>query len=327
MKNPYKAFIPYRMNTALDITRRLLLLTDGISVSPFEERLREQAAPAPAPHQWRAVGLGAVADGMFAVPNAKTITFSVSFGERVLPSKVRDRELTERLAKFTELEGRKPSKKEFAELREDVEHTLLPRAFVKWSSLQATFTDETLFIWTSSHKKADEAASVLVAMIDRELYESIPFAKVTMRGRMAAVLTSIAKGDVLDFEPGRSAVLKGLDEVKRTIRIKDRDILSDEIQSLLKNYEVTTLHIKDSDTCSYVVNENLVFKGLEDEGIADFDKEESHSVCWLATSNAMRHLDAILKQVGEAEITWGENSKASAPAQKPTTPDDDDDEL
>jgi DNA recombination-dependent growth factor C len=309
-KNPFKAAIPFRLNTAQRITEKLLDSVDELSVTQLEQILRDHACPEPMPSQWRTIGLTAVSEGMFAITLGDSVTLAVEIAERVLPSKVRDQELNTRIEKFVQLEGRKPGKKEFAELREDVEHTLLPRAFVKRSAVLATFTKDTVFLWTSSHKKADDAVAMLCRVLSDAQGVTLGIAKVTMRGSMRATLTAIAKGGE-ELQPGRAAVLQGTGEEKRTIRVKDRDIQSSEIQALLdQGYEVTALAVHcEADEFDFDINEHLTFSKLTTDFSSLMEKGDEgdsfRSVGWLMIRMVQHQLDALLALVGEMEIKWG----------------------
>ena len=78
---------------------------------------------------WSTVGLVPVTDEgfIFHSLDGMGLLFCVQFNERILPAKVRDEHFRKTLDAIEQREGRKPTKKEYAELRDEAERDLLPQ--------------------------------------------------------------------------------------------------------------------------------------------------------------------------------------------------------
>jgi recombination associated protein RdgC len=83
---------------------------------------------------------------------------------KVLPGAVVKEEVAERIAKIEEERGRKPGKKEKAEITENARHELLTQAFTKKSAAVIWIDPKArlLIVEASSQNKADETITTLV---------------------------------------------------------------------------------------------------------------------------------------------------------------------
>jgi recombination associated protein RdgC len=259
--SPFKAFIPFTCNYA---------------VAP---NLPDHRVVDPSPSTWRSIGLTSV------IPGEDDLRVNVEVGnllmvqinERILPGKVRDEELKKRVAKLEAAEGRKVSKKEYAELRDQTEFDLLPRAFIRRSNIPVFFCKHSrmgaqwMLVFTSSAKKAGDVVAFLESVFD-DGWLPMP---VSTQGSVQSVLTQIVTGDHYgtqedQWSPGRSAMLKASD--KRTVRVKDAAVSSERILGLIKDgYEVTELQIDHGDESqhTFIVNTNLTFKRVDPGHIKD----------------------------------------------------------
>jgi len=103
--------------------------------------------------------------------------------ERLLPSVVVNEELSARLKKVAEKEGRRIGAKERKRLKDDVISELLPRAFIRPSRLSAYLDAEQgwLVVDTASRKAAEDAVSQLREAIGR--FPAVPAAITPRSGR------------------------------------------------------------------------------------------------------------------------------------------------
>lgn len=232
MSNPFRSFIPYTLAHAPDLNR-------------IDEEAH--AALDPAAGNWRNVGLSTsvLKQGGMSLPldGAGTL-IEVQFNERILPGKVRDEELAKRVAKLEQQQGHKVSKKDYAQLRDQVEFDLLPRAFIRRTSVPVLFRSIVtphMLVCTSSQKRADDVCAIVRGVFG----ETIAPWKLETNRALEAVLTTLAQAQGMDddrFMPADAAVLKGSN--KKTIRIKDKDMGDSDLESLLsEDYEVTELRI------------------------------------------------------------------------------------
>lgn len=240
-----------------------------------------------------------------------SVTYCVQFNDRILPAKVRDEHLDKKVAELADREGRKPGKREYAELREQVEALLLPQAFIRRSLVHVSITDDLMLIWTSSFKKADEVVALLMALVENSASEALFVTTISTRSPLSVVLTDIASDTLVHevLEKTDSAVLKS-DDDSRTIRVKDRDIDAGEVQGLLDaGYIAHELGLKMANDASFSLTEKLAFKKLKVDGTADID-DAADAAIWLSIASVTRALGYVI------EIAGGEMSINSSSSTK-----------
>lgn len=315
--NPYKAFIPYTIHPAVCSAPALRM------VDPITPHLSID----PSGGAWRTIGLvkGIEGDLVHDLDNAGHVV-TVQFNERILPGKVRDEKVSQRKAKLEEMEGRKLTKKEYAELREEIELDLLPKAFIRRTQVPVFFTHpDLMFVCTSSQKRADDTVSFLCSLFDH----LAPVKMSVVRG-IPECLTTLAKGNWTEedgdrwFEAATSAVLKG--DEKRTVRIKDRDIGGAEVQDLLKttNYQVTEIGINAYDgsnsepeaqgdqLLSFTLNDNLTFKRCTLPDVkASQHKDDAHGFAWISLRTYRMVLADVLHHLGGRQQHPVDNDSAN----------------
>lgn len=264
--NPFKSFIPYLVNTAR---------SDG-----YEQ---EHAATDPSGGEWRRLGLVPAIKGeelIIDLDGAGKV-MAVQFNERILPGKVRDEKLQAEAARLEALQGRKVGKKEYAQLREQVEFDLLPKAFIRRTVVPVLFYKhdmgtQIMLVCTSSQKRADDAVGVLLGVFGIDM---MPW-KIETESSVSGVLTTLATNG--QFHPEieespdhfavlNSAVIKGAD--KQTIRIKDKPVESQDVQDLLAGegqvvHELALAWCDDNPGAeepdlTFVATSNLAFKRAE----------------------------------------------------------------
>lgn len=299
--NPYKNFIPYLVSSDAK--------TDDLDLDLHRSK-------EPSGGQWRSIGLinALPGEGLLVDMDGGKM-MCVQFNERILPGKVRDEHLGKRVAKLEQMEGRKLSKKEYAQLREQVEFDLLPRAFVRRTNVPVIFTETNwsdssllMMICTASQKRADDVVALLTAVFG----ETLKPWKIEMGRPIPGSLTTLACDGFLfnehtqeecSFYPTDAAVLKG--SGKKTIRIKDKDIQEHDVQTLLKqSYAVTELALRygedeDSPMLTFTVNDNFVFKrvALPDVQLTPL-KEDAFGFALLCAQTYVRMIREIIAAFG-----------------------------
>lgn len=264
--NPYKSFIPFIINFAK---------------GPDDMSEIACVASDPSGGQWSACGIVQPFKGeepyVIDLQGAGRLMV-VQFNERILPGKVRDEVLTKKVEKLQNEIGRSVSKKEYAQLRDEVEFDLLPKAFIRRSRVPVLFTklgrdDRAMLICTSSQRRADECLGVLTAFFGDKWQAS----RLQCREPGLSMLTELAEDGQWDteegkFEAGMNAVLKG--EEKRTIRVKDKDVSDSDVQQFLREgYSATELGVTyyensiEDETLACTITEQLVFKGVTLPGV------------------------------------------------------------
>lgn len=121
--NPFKAFIAY-----------------AIANIPDEYDPEALSSQDPSGGQWSTMGfiepLPGLGESMVAMPSS--MLFAIQFNDRMLPAKVRDERVKAMVARLEAQQGRKVGKREYAEIREQVEFEMLPQAFIKRTVVYAS---------------------------------------------------------------------------------------------------------------------------------------------------------------------------------------------
>lgn len=266
--NPFKAFVPFIIDADYDH------IDDPSALRATD----------PSGGQWRAFGLvePIKGEGLMVDLNGSGDLLAVQFNERILPGKVRDEALIKKVAKLEADEGRKVSKKEYAQLRDQVEFDLLPKAFIRRTVVPVILSKQYLIICTSSSKRVDDCLGVLAAALDTKINA------IQVQDDLKGQFRSLPLGDwwgmnedgmVAPFGATDNAVLKG--ENKKAIHIKDKPLEDGDAQEIIRlaEYDVCELGVAYGDKwdsepeMTFTVNTSLVFKRIETVGIKTSGKE------------------------------------------------------
>lgn len=275
--NPFKAFIPFLINADYDYT-------DDAALRAVD----------PSGGQWRTVGLiePLKGEGLMVDLNGSGNLMAVQFNERILPGKVRDEMLGNKVAEIERQNGRKVSKKEYAQLRDAVEFALLPKAFIRRTVVPVIITGRFALICTSSAKRADDCISILAPGING-VFSSVQ-TKASLPGQFRTLVFDEwgmdEDGMVAPFWATDYAVLKG--EGKKVIRIKDKPLDEHDMRDLIKlaEYNVMELGIaygddQDEPELTFTVSASMIFKGIVTPGIKmggkDYDGHAHATHCAL----------------------------------------------
>ncbi|EFY9910461.1 recombination-associated protein RdgC [Shigella dysenteriae] len=181
--------------------------------------------------------------------------------EKILPSQVLKEELQKKILKLEEEQDRKLKKTEKDSLKDEVLHSLLPRAFTR-KSLAKILIDRSnhlVFVEASSAKKAEDQLALL-----RRSLGSLPVIPFTPREPLEITMTEWFKnGFPAGFTAGEDATLKGLLDNGGAVRCNKVDLQSDEIMSHIEAGKVaTTVAINWMDRASFRVNDDMSIKAL-----------------------------------------------------------------
>ncbi|HCS7326614.1 TPA: recombination-associated protein RdgC [Escherichia coli] len=181
--------------------------------------------------------------------------------EKILPSQVLKEELQKKILKLEEEQDRKLKKTEKDSLKDEVLHSLLPRAFTR-KSLAKILIDRSnhlAFVEASSAKKAEDQLALL-----RKSLGSLPVIPFTPREPLEITMTEWFKnGFPAGFTAGEDATLKGLLDNGGAVRCNKVDLQSDEIMSHIEAGKVaTTVAINWMDRASFRVNDDMSIKAL-----------------------------------------------------------------
>ncbi|WP_089592198.1 recombination-associated protein RdgC [Escherichia coli] len=181
--------------------------------------------------------------------------------EKILPSQVLKEELQKKILTLEEEQDRKLKKTEKDSLKDEVLHSLLPRAFTR-KSLAKILIDRRnhlVFVEASSAKKAEDQLALL-----RKSLGSLPVIPFTPREPLEITMTEWFKnGFPAGFTAGEDAKLKGLLDNGGAVRCNKVDLQSDEIMSHIEAGKVaTTVAINWMDRASFRVNDDMSIKAL-----------------------------------------------------------------
>jgi recombination associated protein RdgC len=183
--------------------------------------------------------------------------------EKLLPATVIKDALDEKVEALEAEQKRALKKKEKEALKEEILHTLLPRAF---SRISQTFlwinpAEGYLVVDASSAKKADDVLALL-----RRCTGSLPVIPYALQNPPEITMTEWLNTGLLpaDFTLEDEAELRSALEHGGIIRCKEQDLVSDEIKAhLLADKFVTKLALNWSETVSFVLGDDLSIKRLK----------------------------------------------------------------
>ena len=305
-----KAFMPFAVNDALYKWCARAVKNSDAALEAAKNFLDRD----PGDHEWSHLGLAAVMPGETAIVHdldGAGYLFMYRWAERKLPVSVRDEELKKRYDALVEKEGRALNKKEFAQLRDDVETALLPKAFIVPKLIPLIVTRERLFVCTSSATMCEKIMTHLMRLCETRKIE-LDWSDLSTHVSPASMLTRIvrdgsAQASDEDFGtmlyPAKAAVFKGAN--KNTVRVKDRDLSHEEFKAIVNSgdYDVTELammlHVNDGDlAANFTMNDKLVFKGIKlgDVMVAGtgIDTADLHATYWLFAKEIDRMVDAVM---------------------------------
>lgn len=159
--------------------------------------------------------------------------------EKILPGPVIKQELNARIAKLESEQGRKLKKTEKDSLKDEVLHSLLPRAFTKDSRTQLwiDITSGLIVVDASSARKAEDALALL-----RKSLGSLPVIPLTIENPVELTITEwVRSGNAPSgFTIGDAAELKAILADGGIARVKKQDLISDEIATHIEAGKVVT---------------------------------------------------------------------------------------
>lgn len=309
MQNPFKAFTAFKVNGETNVCP-FVAIKDGLTSVALDnvDDLEQWLTHDPSGSEWATRGLvPATTEGdYFHDLDGAGYLFALQFNERILPGKVIQERVNKLAEALQEREGRKLGRKEFAELRDEVEQQLLPTAFIRRSTVYGLFTpDHRMYLFTGSVRKTDEMLAFIVGMFSNM---ECPFGAQSYNiENMVGVLTGIALAGSSDLVATDKGVFKG--DGTETIRVKDKDFSSTDVQAILKQgYRVHELGMALLDefsepNISFVLTKALYFKGVAMSDTKTVDVESSsdfHGLAWLVAKEYGHLFNQVLAAVEHA---------------------------
>ncbi|EKT53577.1 recombination-associated protein RdgC [Providencia sneebia] len=159
--------------------------------------------------------------------------------EKMLPSPVIKQELQDKIEKLEADQGRKLKKTEKDSLKDEVIHTLLPRAFSKFNKtyIWIDIANQLVIVDAASAKRAEDNLALL-----RKSLGSLPVVPLTFKEPIELTLTEWVRSGSLPqgFAVMDEAELKAILEEGGVIRCKQQDLISDEIATHIEAGKLVT---------------------------------------------------------------------------------------
>lgn len=182
--------------------------------------------------------LGALSDRLYHLASGQLLLV-IRREEKILPSSVIRDTLAVKVSKLESEQARKLKKTEKDALRDEVLHSLLPRAFTKNSTVKiwVDIKNGLVIVDASSAKRAEDSLALL-----RKTIGSLPVVPLTMEAPIELATTEWVRSSSAPagFAIGEEAELKAILEGGGVAKVKKQDLSSDEIASHIEAGKVVT---------------------------------------------------------------------------------------
>lgn len=254
------------------------------------------AAPATAPTNWESRAFspcGATEECSVGFINSRTVMIE----RKVVPADALKRRVDEVAAEIERETGRKPGKKQRADLTEQARHELLPRAFPKRKVVPFMQLDDLMVVGSTSSGDLDLAATLLV-----QTTPDLAIGTLTTARHPGAAMTEwvLDAAEPVGFAVGREVTLEG---ENRIATFKGYSLIyNDEIDALIKQgHGVQSLALSYDDRVSFTLTDGLQFKAVKlldlvfegRETGADDDQDEADRALW---AGELRRLLAAVRE-------------------------------
>lgn len=224
--------------------------------------------------------LGALSDRLFHLADGQLLLV-IRREEKILPSTVIKDALDEKVSKLEREQGRKLKKTEKDTLRDEVFHSLLPRAFTKNSTVKiwVDIKNSLVIVDTSSAKRAEDSLALL-----RKTLGSLPVVPLTIESPIELTTTEWVRASSAPagFSLGEEAELKAVLEGDGGVaKVKKQDLSSDEITSHIEAGKVvTSLAMEWQQRITFTMTDSLAIKKIKFtdsllEQNEDIDREDA----------------------------------------------------
>ena len=183
--------------------------------------------------------------------------------EKILPAPVIKQELADKIEQLQNEQHRKLKKTEKDSLKDEVLHSLMPRAFSRFTQtfMWIDLDNRLIMVAAVSAKKAEDMLALL-----RKSLGSLPVVPLTMETPIELTLTEwVRSGQTpAGFALQDEAELKAILEEGGTIRCKKQALVSDEISSHIENGKLVTQVSMDwQERVSFQINDAFTLKKLK----------------------------------------------------------------
>ncbi len=194
--------------------------------------------------------------------------------DKMLPASVIKEALDEKVEMIEQETARPVKKKEKDALKEEIIHTLLPRAFSRLGSTFAYIAPKQglIIVDASSHNKAEDLLALL-----RKSIGSLAVLPVQSKTPVDQTMTQWLTGEesTAPFTLLEEAELKSPLENGAVLRCKNQDLLSTEIQAHIENgMFVTKAALQYGDSMTFVLNEDMTIKRVKFTDVVTEQQED-----------------------------------------------------
>ncbi|MBF0265572.1 MAG: recombination-associated protein RdgC [Gammaproteobacteria bacterium] len=191
------------------------------------------------------------------------IMICANIEDKILPAAVVNEFLNDKIIEIEDETGHKPGRRQKTELKEEIIHSLLPRAFSKNKRTYAYFDldHQLLIVNSASAAKAEEFIEFL-----RKTIGSLPVTPITQEKPVKDAMTTWLSTQEIPMQLtiGQSCVLSNPKEDGGSIRCSKQELLSEEIQSHLKSgMQITKLALTWADKINFVLSEDFSLKQIK----------------------------------------------------------------
>ncbi|MFS7382264.1 recombination-associated protein RdgC [Rahnella inusitata] len=183
--------------------------------------------------------------------------------EKILPAPVIKQELADKIEQIQNEQHRKLKKTEKDSLKDEVLHSMMPRAFSRFTQtfMWIDLDNRLIMVAAVSTKKAEDMLALL-----RKSLGSLPVVPLTMETPIELTLTEwVRSGQTpAGFALQDEAELKAILEEGGTIRCKKQALVSDEISSHIENGKlVTQLSMDWQERVCFQINDAFTLKKMK----------------------------------------------------------------
>lgn len=201
--------------------------------------------------------------GMLVESVGGHLIMRLTMESKVLPSSVVKRRADEKIEQIEESTGRKVSRMEKKDIREETLLDLLPKAFTRISNTVVWIdpTERLLVIDASGQTKADEVVAVLLRSLDSLVITPVQ-TNASPATQMAAWLMSHEAPGRFDVD--RECELKATDDSQAVVRYSKHTLNNEEVRKHLQNNKMPTrLALTWNDRVSFVLNDEAQIKKIK----------------------------------------------------------------
>lgn len=201
------------------------------------------------------------------------IMICLQIEEKILPASVVGQTLKDKIKQIEVNEARKVRKNEKLNFKDEIVHTLLPRAFSKYTRIPAYIDTRNgwLIVNTTSPAKTELLLSLLKKSIG-EIIDSFDIVK------PSSIITNWLKTQQYpkEFSIEKSCVLQDPNQQNRMIRCQEQDLFAGSIQSLVKDgCEAIQIGLCWQDRINFVLSDTFMLRSvrLADEDITSLQED------------------------------------------------------